>query len=67
MEPNLVDLILKFKMDSESVYNTWFIYNNMRMKAFRSIRRGVIDTIRSIKDETFRNHIVLYYRAKTSI
>ncbi|MCB2294012.1 hypothetical protein LGK95_10825 [Clostridium algoriphilum] len=27
----------------------------MRMKAFRSIRRGVIDTIRSIKDETFGN------------
>ena len=45
MELILKDLILQFKTDSESVYNTWFIYNNTRMKTFRSIRRGVIDTI----------------------
>lgn len=55
MELNLTSIILQFKTDSESVYNTWFIYNNTRMKAFRSIRRGVIDTIKSIKDETFGN------------
>jgi len=55
MEPNFKELILRFKADSESVYNTWFIYNNTRMKAFRSIRCGVIDTIKSIKEETFGN------------
>ena len=55
MELNLKDLILRFKADSESVYNTWFINNETRMKAFRSIRCGVINTIKSIKDETFGN------------
>lgn len=55
MELNLRNLILQFKADSESVYNTWFIYNETRMKAFRSIRCGVIDTIKSIKDGTFGN------------
>lgn len=55
MELDLKNIILQFKTDSESVYNTWFVYNNTRMKAFRSIRRGVIDTIKSIKDETFGN------------
>jgi len=55
MELNLKDLILRFKADSESVYNTWFINNDARMKSFRSIRCGVINTIKSIKDETFGN------------
>ena len=55
MELDFKNIILQFKTDSESVYNTWFVYNNTRMKAFRSIRRGVIDTIKSIKDETFGN------------
>ena len=56
MELNLKDLILRFKVVSESVYYTWFVYNKTRMKAFRSIRSGVIDTIKSIKDETFGNN-----------
>ena len=55
MDLDLKNLILQFKTDSESVYNTWFIYNNTRMKAFRSIRRGIIDAIKSIKDENFGN------------
>ena len=55
MELNIKDLILQFKADSESVYNTWFINNETRMKAFRSIRCGVINTIKSIKNETFGN------------
>lgn len=49
MDITLKNLILQFKADSESVYNTWFIYNETRMKAFRSIRCDVIDTIKSIK------------------
>jgi type II restriction enzyme len=55
MELSLKNLILQFKADSESVYNTWFIYNETRMKAFRSIRSGVKDTIKSIKNESFGN------------
>jgi type II restriction enzyme len=52
---NFVKLVNEFKMDSESVYNTWFTYNETRMKAFRSIRRGVIDVINSIKNTSFGN------------
>lgn len=52
---NLKELIEKYKCDSESVYNTWFIDNDTRMKAFRSIRKGVINIISSIKEGTFGN------------
>lgn len=52
---NLFKLVKQYKMDSESVYNTWFTYNEIRMKSFRSIRRGVIDVIDSIKDNSFGN------------
>ena len=38
---DLVELINFYKNDAESVYNTWFIGSEERMKAFRSIRRGV--------------------------
>jgi type II restriction enzyme len=48
---NLKDQIEYFKSDPESVYNTWFIENETRMKAFRSIRRGIINVIDSIKKE----------------
>lgn len=52
---NLNNLVDNYKKDSESVYNSWFIYNETRMKAFRSIRRGVIDIVASIKKGTFGN------------
>lgn len=48
-------LILQYKSDPESVYNTWFIGGDERMKAFRSIRRGVRDTVDSISAGTFGN------------
>jgi type II restriction enzyme len=50
---NLAALVQQYRNDSESVYNTWFIDNETRMKAFRSIRRGVINVISSIKDLSF--------------
>ncbi len=50
---NLNELAVRYKTDPESVYNTWFIDNNTRMKAFRSIRRGVMAIVASIKDGTF--------------
>ncbi len=51
----LVDLIRRYKLDPESVYNTWYITSEERMKAFRSIRRGVRDTVDSIAAGTFGN------------
>src|SRR6266571_9171708 len=52
---NLSELAVRYKSDPESVYNTWFIDNDTRMKAFRSIRRGVMSIVSSIKGGTFGN------------
>lgn len=52
---SLVELINSYKHDSESVYNTWFVGGGERMKAFRSIRRGVRDTVDAIAAGTFGN------------
>ena len=52
---NLNELALRCKSDHESVYNTWFLDNDARMKAFRSIRRGVMNVIESIRNGTFGN------------
>lgn len=48
-------LINGYKSDPESVYNTWFVGGAERMKAFRSIKRGVRDTVESIAAGTFPN------------
>src|SRR3954463_775428 len=55
MSANLKELVQRYKADPESVYNTWFIDNETRMKAFRSIRRGVGEVIAAIKAGTFGN------------
>ncbi|MBI3730565.1 MAG: hypothetical protein WA071_29075 [Undibacterium umbellatum] len=49
------NLIARYKTDPESVYNTWFIGGEQRMKAFRAIRRGVKDTVDAIAAGTFGN------------
>jgi type II restriction enzyme len=46
-------IIKSYKNDSESVYNTWFINNEARLKAFGAIRRGVQQVIADIKDGVF--------------
>ncbi len=51
----LRELIGQYKSDPESVYNTWFVGGEERMKAFRAIRRGVRDTVDSIAAGTFGN------------
>jgi type II restriction enzyme len=48
-------IITNYKSDQESVFNTWFINNEERLKAFRSIRRGVQNVIQDIKDNSFGN------------
>ena len=49
----LTELIDRYKSEPESVYNTWFVSGEERMKAFRAIRRGVRDTVDSIAAGTF--------------
>ena len=41
MPDNLAETIQSYKQDGASVYHTWFINNEDRLKAFRTIRRGV--------------------------
>jgi len=49
----LVEMIERYKADAESVYNTWFVGAEERLKAFRAIRCGVRDTIDSISSGSF--------------
>lgn len=55
MQNDLSKILNQYKNDSESVYNTWFINNDDRLKAFRSIRRGVLKVVEDIKNKTFPN------------
>ncbi len=55
MKMELPDIIDKYKSDAESVYNTWFINNDERLKAFNTIRRGVENVIEDIKTKKFGN------------
>lgn len=55
MGNNLSEIIKQYKNDKESVYNTWFVNNGDRLKAFRSIRRGIIQVIEDIKQKKFGN------------
>lgn len=55
MNIELQELFDKYKSDKESVFNSWFINNDERLKAFRSIRRGVQEVIRDIKAGKFGN------------
>ena len=52
---SLPSLIERYKSDPESVYHTWFVGGEARMKAFRAIRRGVKDTVDAINTGTFGN------------
>ncbi|PJE44576.1 MAG: hypothetical protein CUR32_03085 [Flavobacterium sp.] len=52
---NFNQIIQQYKTDTESVYNTWFVDNDQRLKAFRTIRRGVLQVIDDIKNKTFPN------------
>lgn len=48
-------LVKQYKTDPESVYNTWFVSNDERLKAFRSIRRGVGQVVEDIRSGKFPN------------
>lgn len=49
------DLVARYRADPESVYNTWFVGGEARMKAFRAIRRGVQGVVSSVAEGTFGN------------
>lgn len=49
------EIIKKYKENPDLVYNTWFVNNDERLKAFRSIRHGVIQVIEDIKNRSFPN------------
>lgn len=51
----LPSLIERYKRDPESVYHTWFVGGEARMKAFGAIRRGVNETVGVINANTFGN------------
>ena len=55
MITDLGKLIGRYKADPGSVYNTWFINNEDRLKAFRSIRRGVGQVADDIRSGRFGN------------
>jgi len=55
MSQELRSIINDYKTDKETVYNSWFVNNEDRLKAFRSIRRGVFEVIQDIKGQTFGN------------
>ncbi len=48
MKRVLLPIAQAYKADPESVYNTWFISSEDRLKAFRSIRRGVVTVVEDI-------------------
>ncbi|MGG1552353.1 hypothetical protein [Paenibacillus ferrarius] len=48
-------IINNYKADSESVYHTWFLNNDERLKAFRSIRKSLQKVIAEIENGMFGN------------
>lgn len=52
---HLGPLVENYKNDPESVYNTWFVGSAERLKAFRSIRRGVETVVEDIRAGRFPN------------
>jgi type II restriction enzyme len=48
-------IVATYRNDRESVYNTWFINNAERLKAFRSIRRGLGQVVDEIRRGGFGN------------
>jgi len=51
----MIPVIEKYKSDKESVYNTWFVEGQERLRAFRAIKTGLRQVIEEIKKGTFGN------------
>ena len=50
---DLGEVVRRYRNDPESVYNTWFVRSPERLKAFRSIRRGVMEVVKAIREGSF--------------
>ncbi|WP_400245615.1 hypothetical protein AB3U99_03870 [Niallia sp. JL1B1071] len=55
MDSYLKKIIQEYRTDMESVYQTWFINNDERLKAFRTIRNGIKQVIEEIEQNEFGN------------
>ena len=55
MHKDFQSVVDEYTSDKESVYNTWFMNEPARLKAFRSIRRGVAQVVDDIRDGSFGN------------
>ncbi|WP_445505966.1 hypothetical protein [Niallia sp. 03190] len=53
MSFSLSNIIQEYKTDSESVYQTWFINNDERLKAFRTIKNAIKIVIEEIENNIF--------------
>ncbi|MEO5948006.1 MAG: hypothetical protein ABIP79_14405 [Chitinophagaceae bacterium] len=53
MNSTLSLIINQYKEDNQSVFNTWFINNEDILKAFRFIRRGVMQIVDDKKNKKF--------------
>ncbi|RTR28154.1 hypothetical protein EKG37_17790 [Robertmurraya yapensis] len=53
MNNYFVQLLREYRSDVESVYQTWFINNDERLKAFRTIRNGIKQVIEDIENDEF--------------
>ena len=51
------ELITNYKNNPDLVYQTWFINNDDRLKAFRSIKNGINQVVEDIKNGNFPNNI----------
>jgi hypothetical protein len=60
VETNFEKMIQQYRSDMKSVYQTWFIDNDQRLKAFRTIRNGVIKVIKDIENNTFGNTLKIF-------
>ncbi|ADB42852.1 MULTISPECIES: hypothetical protein [unclassified Spirosoma] len=49
------NLIHEYKQSPDLTYQSWFLYNEDRLKAFRSIRRGILQVVSDIKGGSFPN------------
>ncbi len=54
-EQRFLRIVEMYRQDPESVYHTWFTNNAERLKAFRSIRRGVEKIVDDIEAGNFGN------------
>ena len=55
MNETFQNLANEYQNDPESVYHIWFLNNEERLKAFRTIKAGLSDVIEAIEHRTFGN------------